>query len=146
MSSTIELRHAEGRDDIAACFATMKELRPMLTSEDELVERVARQAKAGYRILAAWQGSAVVGLAGYRILENLINGVFIYVDDLVVTSTIRSQGLGARLLDGVSDECRRRGIKVMTLDTAIGNSLGQRFYFRYGMLARGLHFGIRFEP
>jgi GNAT superfamily N-acetyltransferase len=146
MSSMIVLRHAEERNDIAACFATMKELRPMLTSENELVERVARQAKAGYRILAAWQGPAVVGLAGYRILENLINGVFIYVDDLVVASTIRSQGLGARLLDGISDECRRRGIKVMTLDTAIGNSLGQRFYFRYGMLARGLHFGIRLEP
>jgi len=146
MSSTIELRHAEGRDDIAACFSTMKELRPLLVSEDELVERVQRQAKDGYRILAAWQGRTVVGLAGYRVQENLINGMFIYVDDLVVASTLRSSGVGARLLDGVSDECRKRGIKALRLDTAIDNSLGQRFYFRYGMLARGFHFAKRIEP
>jgi len=28
----------------------------------------------------------------------------------------------------------------------MSDSLGQRFYFRYGMLARGLHFGMRLEP
>ena len=146
MSATIELRHAEGRADIAACFHTMKELRPALAGESELVERVERQAKDGYRILAAWQGQAVVGLAGYRVQENLINGVFIYVDDLVVARAMRSHGGGARLLDGVSAECRRQGIKVLKLDTAIDNSLGQRFYFRYGMLARGFHFAKRVEP
>jgi GNAT superfamily N-acetyltransferase len=146
MSAMIELRHAEGRADIAACFPVMKELRPALAGERELVERVERQAKDGYRILAAWQGQAVAGLAGYRIQENLINGVFIYVDDLVVASAMRSHGLGARLLDGVSAECRRQGIKVLKLDTAIDNSLGQRFYFRYGMLARGFHFAMRVEP
>lgn len=146
MSSTIELRHAEGEDDIAACFSTMKELRPALASESEFLERVARQARDGYRILAAWRGPTVVGIAGYRVQENLINGVFIYVDDLVVSSAVRSKGLGALLLDGVSDECRRQGIKVLKLDTAIDNSLGQRFYFRYGMLARGFHFAKRIEP
>lgn len=146
MTSTIELRHAEREGDIAACFATMKELRPALASESEFLERVERQARDGYRILAAWQGRTVVGIAGYRVQENLINGVFIHVDDLVVSSAVRSKGLGARLLDGVSDECRRLGIKTLKLDTAIDNSLGQRFYFRYGMLARGFHFAKRIEP
>ena len=45
---------------------------------------------------------------------------------------------GSQLLD----ECRRLGIASLVLDTAIDNSLGQRFYFRYGMLARGLHFSM----
>lgn len=145
MTTTIELRHAETRDDIAACYVTMKELRPALASESEFLLRVERQAKQGYRILAAWHGSTVIGLAGYRVTENLISGVFIYVDDLVVSSTIRSHGIGARLLDGVSDECRRLGIHVLQLDTALDNSLGQRFYFRYGMLARAFHFAKRVD-
>ena len=29
----------------------------------------------------------------------------------------------------------------LTLDTALNNSLGQRFYFRWGMLSTALHFG-----
>ena len=48
----------------------------------------------------------------------------------------------ALLLDRVSDECRRLHIPLLVLDTAIDNSLGQRFYFRYGMLARGLRFSM----
>lgn len=134
------LRHAEGRADLAACFAVMRELRPHLAGAAEFVERAERQSDAGYRILAAWNGDKVVGVAGYRPQENLIYGRFMYVDDLAVIASDRRGGIGARLLDGVREECRRMGIPTLVLDTAIDNSLGQRFYFRYGMLARGLRF------
>ena len=134
------LRHAEGRADLAACFPVMHELRPHLADAAQFIERVARQSQAGYRLLAAWDGDAVIGLAGYRPEENLIYGRFMYVDDLVVAASDRRGGIGARLLDAVRDECRRSHIPTLVLDTAIDNSLAQRFYFRYGMLARGLRF------
>jgi hypothetical protein len=35
---------------------------------------------------------------------------------------------------------RAAGLDCLVLDTAIDNLLGQRFYFRYGMLPTGLHF------
>jgi GNAT superfamily N-acetyltransferase len=134
------LRQAQGPADLAACFPVMRELRPHLADTAELIERVGRQSQAGYRILAAWRADRVVGLAGYRPEENLIYGRFMYVDDLAVFASERRRSIGARLLDGVRDECRRAGIPTLVLDTAIDNSLGQRFYFRYGMLARGLRF------
>ena len=139
-TAPLVLRHAQGQADLVACFAVMRELRPHLADAAELVERVGRQSRAGYRILAAWSGDRVVELAGYRPEENLIYGRFMYVDDLAVAASERRGGIGARLLDGVRDECRRAGIPSLVLDTAIDNSLGQRFYFRYGMLARGLRF------
>jgi hypothetical protein len=49
-------------------------------------------------------------------------------------------------LDAVAQECRRLAIATLVLDTAIDNSLGQRFYFRYGMLARGLRFSMPVQP
>jgi len=113
-----------------------------LQSQAEFVERVSRQTRDGYRLLAAWHTGRVVGLAGYRTQENLIYGRFVYVDDLVVVADARRGRIGERLLDGVREECRRHGVPTLVLDTAIDNSLGQRFYFRYGMLARGLRFSI----
>jgi GNAT superfamily N-acetyltransferase len=142
----IELRHAESPSELAVCFPVMHQLRPQLASATEFVERVARQQTAGYRLLAAWDHGRPVGLAGYRTQENLIRGPFIYVDDLVVSVDRRSAHLGARLLDAVADECRRLRIPSLVLDAAIDNSLGHRFYFRYGMLARGLHFSMAIRP
>ena len=124
----------------------MRELRPHLPSEAEFVSRVQRQARDGYRLLAASIDDQVVGLAGYRPQENLIHGRFVYVDDLIVAASGRRAGIGALLLDRVSDECRRLQVRLLVLDTAIDNSLGQRFYFRYGMLARGLRFSMPVSP
>jgi GNAT superfamily N-acetyltransferase len=144
--SKLILRHAETGVEIAQCYTVMRELRPHLRSDAEFVERVQRQQGAGYRLLTAAIDDRIVGLAGYRPQENLIHGHFIYVDDLVVDPDERRGGIGARLLDGVADECRRLGVPTMVLDTAIDNSLGQRFYFRYGMLARGLRFSMPVTP
>jgi ribosomal protein S18 acetylase RimI-like enzyme len=107
--------------------------------------RVHRQAEAGYRLLAAWRGNDPVGLAGYRPQENLVRGPFCYVDDLVVRDDLRRSGLGARLLKAVAIEATARGLPHLVLDTALDNVLGQRFYFRFGMLPAALRFAMRLE-
>jgi GNAT superfamily N-acetyltransferase len=103
---------------------------------------VRRQRPQGYRLLAAWRDTSPVGLAGYRFHEMLVRGPAVYVDDLVVADSERRRGLGARLLDEVAAIGRKENCASLVLDTAMGNSLGQRFYFRYGLLARGLHFSM----
>lgn len=135
------LRHAATDADIAACFPAMLVLRPHLTDPAMFEARVRRQARnGGYRLLAAWQAGAVVGVAGYRMTENLIRGPFCYVDDLSVLPSERRSGLGARLLDGVAAEARAEGVDALVLDTGLDNVLGQRFYFRYGMLPAAMRF------
>ena len=127
-------------EEIAACFPAMRELRPHLVDAATFVTRARRQFAAGYRLLAAWDGDTVLGLAGYRMTENMIRGPFCYVDDLVVLASERRSGLGALLLDGVAAAARAEGISHMVLDTGLDNLLGQRFYFRYGMLPAALRF------
>lgn len=136
----IALRHAETDEEIAACFPVMVQLRPHLADAAELVARVGRQRAAGYRILAAWRDGVPVGLAGYRIEENLIHGRFVYVDDLVTADGDRGHGIGARLLDAVAGEGLKIGCGRLVLDTALGNVLAHRFYYRQGLLARALRF------
>ncbi len=137
----IDVRPVRSEADLAACFPVIHALRPHLSGPAEFVERALRQFEHGYHLLAAWAGDAVIGAAGYRMQENLIRGRFCYVDDLVVAADHRRSGTGARLLDAVAVQARAEGIDRLTLDTALDNLLGQRFYFRYGMLPASLRFG-----
>ena len=141
MDTHTQLRHVETTQDFHAAFAVMRELRPHLVDVDAFTAQVERQAHQGYRLLAAWQGTALVGLAGYRLQENLIYGRFLYIDDLVTTARLRSSGVGAALIDGVREVAYRHDCKQLILDTALANALAQRFYFKQGLLSRALHFG-----
>jgi GNAT superfamily N-acetyltransferase len=123
----------------------MQALRPHLIGAAELITRIQTQATQGYRLLAAWRDQEVIGAAGYRTQENLIRGRFCYVDDLVVAESERRNGLGARLLDAVAQIARDEGCNRLTLDTGLDNLLGQRFYFRYGMLPASLRFGMQLD-
>lgn len=130
----IVLRHAHGQEELAACFPVISQLRPTLKDVAEWVERVTDMASDGYRVLAAWDGSRVLAVAGYRTMENLIHGHFLYVDDLVAAESERGKGLGAALLKelsaiGVDQYCRR-----LVLDTAATNSNARRFYKREGLI------------
>jgi ribosomal protein S18 acetylase RimI-like enzyme len=140
-----DIRPARTQTDLAACFPLMQALRPHLADSEELTERVLRQFDQGYHLLAAWVENTVVGAAGYRMQENLIRGRFCYVDDLVVAESYRRNGLGALLLDAVGEQARGAGCTRLTLDTALDNLLGQRFYFRYGMLPASLRFGMQLD-
>lgn len=137
---TFQLSPIDSDQDYQACFEVMRELRPHLGDAAAFAAQVRRQAAQGYRLLAGWQGEQVKGLAGYRIQENLIYGRFLYVDDLVTTSDARRHGLGAALIDALREEARRQGCANFVLDTGLANALGQRFYFRQGLLAVGMHF------
>jgi len=139
------LRLVEDDADLRACFPLMRVLRPHLADADAFVVRVRRQAMAGYRLLAAWDAAGPVGLAGYRPQESLIRGPFCYVDDLVVAPHVRRQGVGAALLDAVAAQARTTGLPHLVLDTALDNALGQRFYFRYGMLPAAIRFAMAIE-
>jgi GNAT superfamily N-acetyltransferase len=141
----VDIRPARSEADLAACFPVMQLLRPHLSGPADMIERILRQFDQGYRLLAAWSGDAVVGAAGYRMQENLIRGRFCYVDDLVVAAEHRRRRIGALLLDAVAEQARVAGIGRLTLDTGLDNLLGQRFYFRFGMLPASLRFGMQLD-
>ena len=139
------LQHLEDRNGFQASFNLMRELRPHVTDRDSYVQQLLRQAGQGYRLLAAWEGEQVVGLAGYREMENVLDGRFVYVDDLVVLPDVQRSGLGARLLGAVREEAVQRGCAHFVLDTGLHMPLAQRFYFRQGLLAHGMHFTQRLQ-
>ncbi|MDB5768431.1 MAG: Histone acetyltransferase HPA2-like acetyltransferase [Collimonas fungivorans] len=140
MQSQVEIKHIESDADLEASFSVMKELRPHLSDRTTYSAQVARQRAQGYRLLAAWRDNAIVGLAGYRLQDNLIYGRFVYVDDLVVTASLHRSRLGERLLQAARQQAVALHCRHFVLDTGLHMALAQRFYFRHGLLAKGMHF------
>jgi ribosomal protein S18 acetylase RimI-like enzyme len=138
--ASIVLKHAKTDSEILACFDVMRELRSNLTTPETFLEQVKRMSKRGYRLLAAWENAVPIALAGYRDKEMLIHGSFIYVDDLITRESQRGKKLGEKLLTHIFEDAKAHHYSRVILDTGISNSLAQRFYFRMGMLAVGMHF------
>lgn len=136
----LQFKHAESDSEIIACFGVMQQLRPKLSNEADFLQDVRRMQKFGYRLLVAFENNIPVALAGYHEAESFVHGKFIYVEDLITTEAKRGKKVGEQLLHSIFAMAKNQGLNKVNLDTWIGNSLAQRFYYRMGMLAIGMHF------
>jgi GNAT superfamily N-acetyltransferase len=133
---------AETDAEIVACFPTMHELRPHLT-QSEFVQRVRRQQSSGYQLAYLQQDGNVVSVAGFRVSECLASGKFLYVDDLVTQSTVRSLGYGDQLFDWLVAYARSQSCEQLQLDSGVQRFAAHRFYFRKRMEITSHHFALK---
>ena len=88
----------------------------------------------------------VCAAAGYRFLESLFSGKFLYVDDLVTRESDRSCGFGGQLLDWLIEQAREHGCENLELDSGVQRFDAHRFYFSKRMSISSYHFRIKIEP
>lgn len=146
MTNARNVRIAATDAEILACHAVMSELRPHVPI-GEFVARVRRQEKDGYRLAyLAGEDGRPVAAAGYRILENLAWGLFLYVDDLVTDEKFRSKGHGQKLFDWLVAEARRAGCAQFHLDSGVFRHGAHRFYLLRRMDITSYHFAMKLGP
>jgi GNAT superfamily N-acetyltransferase len=133
---------ARTRADIRRCFPVMRELRPHFTNAAKFIEQVSRQQRDGYLLAFVEEGGEVRGVAGYRFLESLFSGKFLYVDDLVTRDRDRSRGFGAALLTWLIGQARKRGCVQLELDSGVQRFDAHRFYLVNRMKIASHHFSI----
>lgn len=101
---------------------------------------------SGYRLAFVQDTDGVVAVAGFRVVENLAWGRFLYVDDLVTLPTHRSKGYGAKLLSWLMDLAATEGCQQLHLDSGIQRKDAHRFYEREGMTMASFHFVQHVAP
>ena len=117
----------------------MSQLRPDI-KEQEFIKLIADQYKMGYLLAAVMSEDNVVAVAGYRILENLAWGKFLYVGELVTDQEQRSSGVGKMLLSWLHDEARNNQCDQLHLDSGVQKKDAHRFYEREGMTFASHHY------
>ena len=128
---------------IARCYEVMRELRPHFTDRNKFVERVRRQQRDGYQLAFVEAGERIRAVAGYRFLESLYSGRFMYVDDLVTRARDRSAGYGGKLLDWLAEEARKNRCDNLELDSGVQRFDAHRFYFTKRMKISSYHFALK---
>jgi GNAT superfamily N-acetyltransferase len=133
------IRQASTDDEILRCYPVMRELRPQVAAS-EFLERIRRQMSQGYRLVYLARGGETRAVAGYRLLENLAWGRFLYVDDLVTRECDRSRGFGQILMKWLAGEAVERGCTELHLDSGVQRFGAHRFYLVQGMDITCHHF------
>ncbi|HAE46117.1 MAG: GNAT family N-acetyltransferase [Tistrella sp.] len=123
-----------------------EEILPLLTRlypaipAETIAARLARVAAGDWRCLVMREAGQIVALSGFRIMERICYGRFLYVDHFVTDDTRRSRGAGRVLLDRLAGLARDEGCESMVLDTFVTNARAQKFWFREGFQVVGFHF------
>lgn len=133
---------AQSDEQIAHCFPVMQQLRTHL-AEAEFLPTVRRQQAGGYRLVYVEERSQVRAVAGFRLIENLVAGRILYVDDLVTDAACRSQGHGKMLLEWLIERARDEGCQHLELDSGVQRFDAHRFYFMNRMAISAYHFRLK---
>jgi GNAT superfamily N-acetyltransferase len=126
------------------CAPVLRELRTALT-EEEIVRRVQLQIDQGYCLVCVQIGESVQSVAGYRMMQNLHYGKFLYVDDLVTRADGKRNGFAGRLLDWLWEQARDQGCSALVLDSGVQRFEAHRFYLQHRMDIVAHHF-VRSVP
>ena len=123
---------------LAKAESVHRQLRPHLPVD--YVGTMQRVFAGGGRMAVAVEQQQVHGVAVWRCYENTVNGLFLYVDDLITDESLRSRGVGKQLLDHCRDIARHLGCNVFALDSGTQRTQAHKFYFRQQMHISAFHF------
>ncbi|MBL8207546.1 MAG: GNAT family N-acetyltransferase [Blastocatellia bacterium] len=138
--TTIKL--AEADEEIARCFAVMRQLRDHLI-EENFLPQIRRMQAEGYQLAYLEDAGEVKALGGFRIFEMLARGRFMYVDDLVTNAADRSKGYGDAMLDWLADYAKTHDCEYLNLDSGVHRFGAHRFYLRKRMDIVCHHFSLK---
>jgi len=123
---------------LAKAESVHRQLRPHLPVD--YVGTMKRIFAGGGRMAVAVEQQQVHGVAVWRCYENTVNGLFLYVDDLITDESLRSRGVGKQLLEHCREIARHLGCNVFSLDSGTHRTQAHKFYFREQMHISAFHF------
>jgi GNAT superfamily N-acetyltransferase len=141
-SAFLQFADIEPRDSrlVQDVLPVLRDLRPHLTP-GLLRDVYAEGYRQGLRFTAAYLDGKCVGVAGWRIVATTFCARKLIIDDLVVATGARSQGIGSALLTELEEHAQFTGCRMIELDSAVHRSEAHRFYTRERMTILAFHFG-----
>ena len=118
--------------------AVHRQLRPHLPPD--YVGRMREVLAKGAQLALVVDGTAVLCVALWRVIENTADGRRLYVDDLVSDEACRSQGAGKMMFDWLEAKAAALGCTALTLDSGVQRQRAHHFYFREGMYIASFSF------
>ena len=134
------IRRAE-RKDISSMLQLIQELAEYEKAPQEVTVDPAHFEASGFGPHPVWWAfvveddsrheSPVVAFALYYIRYSTWKGQVMYLEDIIVTSNYRGQGIGKMLMDKLIEEARDKGFRRITWQVLEWNEPAIQFYKKY---------------
>ena len=93
-----------------------------------------------FKMIGAFLGEEIVGVAGYWILRMLYCGRYIQLSSFIVDEEKRGSGIGKKILREVEKIGKKLNCEKIILDSFTENKKSHALYYREDFYIRGLHF------
>ncbi len=140
MNHEINIRKLTRKEEMLQAYKIIKQRYPHIdfnNYEKQLIEMIEMN---DFKIIAAFLGEEIVGIAGYWILRMLYCGRYIQVSSFIVDEEKRGFGIGKKILQEIEKIGKELGCDKVVLDSYTENKKSHSLYFKEGFHIRGLHF------
>jgi GNAT superfamily N-acetyltransferase len=125
------------REDIASVFELVLELAKFERALDQVrntVDRMSQDYDQGLYdfFVAQTDDGKTIGLALYYFRYSTWKGKRLYMEDIIVTESMRGQGIGKRLFDDIVQEAKDSGSTGLMWQVLDWNTSAVSFYRKYG--------------
>jgi GNAT superfamily N-acetyltransferase len=135
----IHVRQADAAD-MPEVHRLVKELAIFENSPEEVITTADQYVRDGFQnncfqvLVAVDEDSqprpAIVGMALYYPAYSTWRGPYLYLEDLIVTETYRSQGIGEWLFHALTEQAAQTGMKLIKWQVLDWNTRARAFYER----------------
>ena len=125
------------REDCPRLLELIKELAMYEKAPDEVTVSLAHFEESGFGTTPVWwafvaeEAGVVVGFALYYIRYSTWKGQRMYLEDIVVTESMRRQGIGKLLFERLIEEVKERNLNGIVWQVLEWNEPAISFYKKY---------------
>jgi GNAT superfamily N-acetyltransferase len=136
----IVIKDLEKKEEMLAAFSLVNQMYDKMTIEEFSHSLDEMIALSNYKMVVAFEGEKMVATSGYWIASMLYCGLYLQASNLVVDSTVRSKGIGKKILHYLEKKAQDHNCKKIVLDSYTENKKSHPLYFRENFYIRGFHF------
>ncbi|MGW8258237.1 MAG: GNAT family N-acetyltransferase [Thermoguttaceae bacterium] len=128
------------KEDFQGVLKLLEQLWPEKPLDSDALREVFLRALGSDSQLyvCAIDGEKLVGFGSLSVKHNLWQqGLLAHLDELIVDELYRGRGIGARLLEHIISQARRKGCARIDLNSAFHREDAHKFYKRNGFENRG---------
>ena len=133
------VRELIDKEEMLKNLSVLQDLYPSLTLS-EYSSELDLMLPHNYGQVGVFEGDICLGLSGFWIGTKLWCGKYLELDNIVVSKTQRSQGIGKLLFDFLHKKALENDCTMLSLDSYTTNFKAHKFFYNEGFAPKGFHF------
>ena len=133
------VRELIDKEEMLKNLSVLQDLYPSLTLS-EYSSELDLMLPHNYGQVGVFEGDICLGLSGFWIGTKLWCGKYLELDNIVVSKTQRSQGIGKLMFDFLHKKALENDCTMLSLDSYTTNFNAHKFFYKEGFAPKGFHF------